>query len=200
MNTYFIQEGQRGPIKIGKSMRVLRRRGNLQGGNSQQLILLGKIDGNHESNLHAAWREYRIHGEWFRRVDTLLQCVLDISCLEVNRDYIASQLFDCESDPVDQGDLYGLLRCEIERPPAERWEYCLFQCRSWDYKLFPNGPYVAHPRHDEDKRQIAAECRKLTEAYEAMTPDQRAEFIRQVKDMPEVALAISRLRPRRRPH
>lgn len=65
---YFIQVGEHGAIKIGKSDRPDARRNALQTGHHEELRLLGWARGGEplEQALHADFEEYRIRGEWFR--------------------------------------------------------------------------------------------------------------------------------------
>jgi hypothetical protein len=64
---YFIQQGEHGPVKIGRSNRPERRIGNLQTGNPDELSLRHVIPGNKdtERHLHARFKPWLIRGEWF---------------------------------------------------------------------------------------------------------------------------------------
>jgi len=64
---YFIQEGFHGPVKIGKAIRPLKRLGDLQTGNPEELHLRHVVPGDRalEKQLHHPFREARIRGEWF---------------------------------------------------------------------------------------------------------------------------------------
>lgn len=72
---YFIQEGFGGPIKIGFSRNPEWRIPSLQTGNSNELRLLGKFRGTKRDEMafHKAFLEYRIRGEWFKPILTLLR-------------------------------------------------------------------------------------------------------------------------------
>lgn len=74
---YFVQEGLRGPIKIGRAVDISKRMGLLQCGNSQELVFLGHILSDFDSELmeqklHSHFRDYRIRGEWFEPCAELL--------------------------------------------------------------------------------------------------------------------------------
>lgn len=63
--TYFIQRGDSGPIKIGKSSCPRQRIRDLATASAEPLRLLAVIDGDHEAELHAKHGEHRMCGEWF---------------------------------------------------------------------------------------------------------------------------------------
>jgi hypothetical protein len=64
---YFVQQGTRGPVKIGIANDPLARRSKLQTGNPQELHLRHVVPGDRalEHDLHHRFREARIRGEWF---------------------------------------------------------------------------------------------------------------------------------------
>jgi hypothetical protein len=66
--TYFIRDGDSGPIKIGKSTikQFKSRLTGLQIGNPNRLIVVGVIVGDCEKEVHETFRQYRISGEWFK--------------------------------------------------------------------------------------------------------------------------------------
>lgn len=66
IETYVVQRGDGGPVKIGKSSRFESRLASLQTGSAEKLIVLHRIRGDHEARLHAACREWRSSGEWFK--------------------------------------------------------------------------------------------------------------------------------------
>jgi hypothetical protein len=65
---YFIQAGEAGPIKIGKSDDPVARLRSLQTAHHQRLILLGTVRGGEplEKELHRLHEKDRLLGEWFR--------------------------------------------------------------------------------------------------------------------------------------
>ncbi len=64
---YFVQQGDRGPVKIGIAKDPLDRMGALQTGNPTELHLRQVVPGQREleARLHYRFREARIRGEWF---------------------------------------------------------------------------------------------------------------------------------------
>lgn len=78
---YFVQEGERGPIKIGVARRVEFRFSDLQVGNPRPLRLLHVISGGtdaHERSLHRRFHSLRIRGEWFEPGAELLRHIKDL--------------------------------------------------------------------------------------------------------------------------
>lgn len=67
MTVYFIQAGERGPIKIGYADDVAKRKAKMQADNHEPLLLLGVITGDAktESDFHQRFATARIRGEWF---------------------------------------------------------------------------------------------------------------------------------------
>ena len=65
---YFIQSGEKGPIKIGFTIDPEKRLGHLQCANPCELTLLKAIHGDmeEERRLHEKFRHLRIRGEWFK--------------------------------------------------------------------------------------------------------------------------------------
>lgn len=76
---YFIQQGERGPIKIGKARDPRARLANMQVGNAQRLYLLGIIPNGStfETVLHQAFRKNWIRGEWFSPTPALLAYIAE---------------------------------------------------------------------------------------------------------------------------
>lgn len=70
--TYFIQAGDRGPIKIGKSTAPDRRLTDLQGACPYRLRLLCTLGRDMEAELHRRFDNDRLHGEWFEPTNKLL--------------------------------------------------------------------------------------------------------------------------------
>lgn len=72
---YFVQAGNGGPIKIGRTSLVVRYRvRELQIGCPYELLLLATMPGGlaKERALHARFRGDRLRGEWFRPSPELL--------------------------------------------------------------------------------------------------------------------------------
>jgi hypothetical protein len=65
METYVIQRGHAGPVKIGRSLRFAARLVELQTGCAETLEVLHLIEGDHEAPIHALCAAYRMRGEWF---------------------------------------------------------------------------------------------------------------------------------------
>jgi hypothetical protein len=67
---YFIQSGDRGLIKIGSAVNSRRRRGELQTGNPDDLVLHSVFHADDcdlmEKRLHRRFRHLHVRGEWFR--------------------------------------------------------------------------------------------------------------------------------------
>jgi hypothetical protein len=71
---YFIQQGDNGPIKIGVSTNPYQRLRALQVGSPQKLHLLKVIEAE-EIEVHKTFQHLRLHGEWFRPKEDLLQFI-----------------------------------------------------------------------------------------------------------------------------
>ncbi len=69
MPVYFVREGIKGPIKIGRAAELKRRVGQLQTSNPVTLQLLGWLvaacDIGLERDLHSRYANHRLRGEWF---------------------------------------------------------------------------------------------------------------------------------------
>lgn len=87
---YFIQAGEDGPIKIGRTNDVPGRLAGLQVGNHVPLRLLVATERAAESDLHALFEPYHIRGEWFS------PCV---ELLDVIAAFRSRQYYDPEPDP-----------------------------------------------------------------------------------------------------
>lgn len=74
---YFIQAGEDGPIKIGRTSSVPQRMANLQVGNPSPLRLLGCIPEEHE--WHARFYGFNVSGEWFEPRPSLLRFIGEYS-------------------------------------------------------------------------------------------------------------------------
>ena len=63
--TYFILDAASQAVKIGQANNPTSRLLDCQVGNPNPLQLIGMIEGNVEKQLHAAFQNCRIGGEWF---------------------------------------------------------------------------------------------------------------------------------------
>lgn len=76
-HVYFIQAGDRGPIKIGWSCEISRRLAELQTANAARLVLLGYVPGTlaTERAWHLRFASDRLEAEWFRPSPALLDAI-----------------------------------------------------------------------------------------------------------------------------
>lgn len=122
MSVYFVQAGDRGPIKIGISKNVNSRISSLQTANSKELVLLGIIESNADENLeaklHSLFAKDLARGEWFNPSPELLEYIcrntirLSAKSEIINQTEAYATDFD-ESDLFIQPDYYFLdLRIE----------------------------------------------------------------------------------------
>lgn len=74
---YFVQEGDGGPIKIGRASNAGVRLARMQTSTPRKLRLLVAVPGAGmlEASLHQAFRRHRLEGEWFEPVPRLLALV-----------------------------------------------------------------------------------------------------------------------------
>lgn len=74
---YFFQSGESGPIKIGVTNNIRRRRDMIQTGAVERIVNLGSYAGDkaEETALHVRFAAHRIRGEWFRPADELLEWI-----------------------------------------------------------------------------------------------------------------------------
>jgi hypothetical protein len=77
VQTYFIHAPILGRVKIGKSKKVKARFADLSCASAEWLVLLGVLDGDIESKMHARFGKYRVKGEWFDLTGELLRFVQD---------------------------------------------------------------------------------------------------------------------------
>lgn len=70
---YFIQQGDDGPIKIGRTENLPQRMRELQVGNPELLRLLGVIP--EEAELQALFGNLRVRGEWFKPESQILDFI-----------------------------------------------------------------------------------------------------------------------------
>lgn len=129
---YFVQQGDRGPVKIGVAKDPLDRMAALQTGNPTELHLRQVVPGQRdlESKLHYRFREARIRGEWFGDDPEL-----DLSYLKLILVYaegLASEHVQCFQDGRSIPTLVGTQvmsvarRGEMQRDLAqmlERYDY-----------------------------------------------------------------------------
>lgn len=89
---YFIQAGEHGPVKIGRtSYEPASRLSSLQTGNAIKLTIIGTCDESEEyseKDLHRLLSMDRIRGEWFFATDQLY-------------DYVRMLCDDCALPPID---------------------------------------------------------------------------------------------------
>lgn len=84
---YFMQNGEKGPIKIGLTFNVQRRLTQAQTFNYQPITLLGHIPGNQrlETNLLKRFSSYQLLGEWFTFNDELYNLARGIFDVEYEK-------------------------------------------------------------------------------------------------------------------
>uniref|UniRef100_A0A6H1ZYZ5 Bacteriophage T5 Orf172 DNA-binding domain-containing protein n=1 Tax=viral metagenome TaxID=1070528 RepID=A0A6H1ZYZ5_9ZZZZ len=77
---YFVQQGTRGPVKIGISKEPEERIKVLQTGNPKKLRLIWTINPkskNVENTLHRVFLDERLEGEWFLPSEMLARLILE---------------------------------------------------------------------------------------------------------------------------
>jgi hypothetical protein len=89
---YFIYDSKY--IKIGFTNNLTARKKSLQTSNPNKLIVLGYIFGNKftEQELHKTFKQYHVHGEWFRPEQDLLDYINNNNELEVYIDWLQDKL------------------------------------------------------------------------------------------------------------
>lgn len=78
LRVYFIQAGEGGPIKIGRSVHPMKRLLSLQTGASEPLSLLATIPAagpRLEKELHREFAHLRLYGEWFAPGEDLINFI-----------------------------------------------------------------------------------------------------------------------------
>lgn len=75
--TYFVQRGEGGPVKIGRTTNISKRMAALATACAEQLTVLGVLVGNHERRLHLALADHRLRGEWFAPAAAVLEAAHD---------------------------------------------------------------------------------------------------------------------------
>lgn len=79
---YFIQRGDGGPIKIGRTAYLDKRIAALQIGCAEKLTLLAQIPATQshtERAIHKRFRPHRQEGEWFSPVPELLRFISELN-------------------------------------------------------------------------------------------------------------------------
>lgn len=111
---YFMQNGEKGPIKIGITFNVQRRLVQAQTFNYQPINLLGYIPGNQsiETALLKRFSPYRILGEWFKFNDELYN--------------LARGIFDVEYEKYDDKNYLVLYR-QTPKAMTDPCPFCLAQ-------------------------------------------------------------------------
>ena len=100
---YFIQEGTTGPIKIGTSNNPRKRLEQLQTATHRKLRLIHYEEGGEtrEAVIHKWLAEYRIHGEWFRPAERLVNFINYLRHRGRGRDK--------DGEVVERGDTVGFV-------------------------------------------------------------------------------------------
>ena len=85
---YFIQEGDNGPIKIGKAGSVERRQKGLQIAHHKELFILQVIPGGaeRENKIKKDLIEYKIRGEWFQPTPEVFEYMRSVKYPEYELD------------------------------------------------------------------------------------------------------------------
>jgi Meiotically up-regulated gene 113 len=83
---YFVQQGDDGPIKIGRAANVERRLGQLRVANPQPLRLLATIEGDIEAELKQRFKKLRISGEWFKPAEELRTFIGEVAAKSPRKD------------------------------------------------------------------------------------------------------------------
>lgn len=120
---YFIQAGENGPIKIGKSVDPQKRLAQLQTSSERPLrILLTLVgDESRECAYHKLWAEHRIRGEWFDPAPEIVEYVRSKTNNTLREfktivvDGLAYPLFGCTTRPNRDfpNCLVGEFRCKL---------------------------------------------------------------------------------------
>jgi hypothetical protein len=114
---YFIQKGEGGPIKIGMTTNLKKRRAAIQTHSDEKVILLAQLDGGarRENEIHSMFEQDRKHGEWFRPSEKLLEYVASIQEETSNLSPAAVAhegpiiIQDCDEEPIRIRDLLKYL-------------------------------------------------------------------------------------------
>jgi hypothetical protein len=81
---YFIQEGDNGPIKIGKAVSVERRLDGMQTAHHKELTILQVIPGGttRESQIKKDLIKFKIRGEWFQPMPEVFEYMRRVRDIE----------------------------------------------------------------------------------------------------------------------
>jgi hypothetical protein len=76
-NIYFIQGEKTKNIKIGFTMDLDNRIRQHQGSSGETLNLIGQTEGKQslEAEIQRKFKKYKVHGEWFKPDDSLIQFI-----------------------------------------------------------------------------------------------------------------------------
>ncbi len=104
---YFIQMGEKGPIKIGQSANPELRLASLQTANPAALNLLWVYEGDEytEQNIHGIFKKDRIRGEWFKPSEELTTFIEDY----LQNDYEIKIFSGDQELSVNHGMGYGFI-------------------------------------------------------------------------------------------
>lgn len=108
---YFIQEGDDGPIKIGKAGAVERRLKSLQTAHHKELSILQVISGGaeRESKIKNDLVKFKIKGEWFQPVPEVFEYMRSVKFTEYE---------------VQDGRPFAVLYRESENSRTEICPFC----------------------------------------------------------------------------
>lgn len=65
--------------KIGKAVDVGKRISDLQTSSPYKLVILAVVEGTREKDLHARYKQFRQHGEWFCLPDSAVAEILEMA-------------------------------------------------------------------------------------------------------------------------
>ncbi len=121
MRTYFVLAPRLGAVKIGVTRSMASKRiSDLQVGSGTPLVLVGEFTGNREAEFHKRFDAYKIHGEWFRISDGMIDLFKeDQNVAEMLR---AARAFRAECDSLKS--LKDLKRTisTVKKGAKERYE------------------------------------------------------------------------------
>lgn len=73
--TYFVQAATGGPVKIGRTTKLKQRFADLKAGSPTDLQIVLVLFGDFENEWHRRFSSARMHGEWFRPDEDLLDAI-----------------------------------------------------------------------------------------------------------------------------